>query len=216
MAGVGVGGAGRGVPRWRLRKIKNSPCPMDTPTLQLYMGQYSSKKNWKLAELLLHNTWSKDHTEIGRKCRDASSPKIPSLVQSPTTGRDLTNRELLPRMMNLFPTSASPALEPTAKKWALQTSGLETSRAYVQGIQKSVWSKNATCHISKQSMLLTFSHHITAALMVSPGRTQDGGRICLTCISQLLTATSDGISEETRIRSTGHWPEVHIKGMILG
>lgn len=126
---------------------------MDTPTLQLYMGQYSSKKNWKLAELLLHNTWSKDHTEIGRKCRDASSTKIPSLVQSPTTGRDLTNRGLLPRMTNLFPTSASPALEPTTKKWAPKTSGLETSKAYVQGIQKSVWTKNATCHISKQSML---------------------------------------------------------------
>ena len=168
----------------------------DTPTLQLYMGQYSSKKNWKLAELLLHNTWSKDHIEIGRKCRDASSPKIPSLVQSPTTGRDLINTELLPRMMDLFPTSASPAQEPTTKIQASKTSGLETSRAYVQGIQKPVWTKNAICHISKQSTLLTSSHHVIAALMVSPERTQDGGRICPTCSSQLLTATSDGASWE--------------------
>ena len=186
---------------------------MDTPTLQLYMGQYSSKKNWKLAELLLHNTWSKDHTEIGRKCRDASSTKIPSLVQSPTTGRDFTNRGLLPRMTNLFPTSASPALEPTTKKWAPKTSGLETSKAYVQGIQKSVWTKNATCHIRKQSMLLTSSHHITAAWWALRGLRVEAGSVPHVSARGLQPALMV-LPEETRTRSTGHWPEVHIKGMI--
>lgn len=73
------------------------------------------KKELKISWSCSSTTHDQGHTETGRKCRDASATKIPSLVQSPTTG-GISQTENFPRMTNLFPTSASPALEPTTKK----------------------------------------------------------------------------------------------------
>ena len=56
----------------------------------------------------------------------------------------------------------------------------------------SVWTKIATCHISKQRMLQPWSHHITATLS-EPWGTQD-----------------------EKHRNTPLRAEVHIKGMISG
>jgi len=51
--------------KWWHRKILNSHLPMDIPNLQLYMEQFSLKKNWKLAEQLLHmGKWGKSHIKM--------------------------------------------------------------------------------------------------------------------------------------------------------
>ena len=64
------------------------------------------------------------------------------------------------------------------------------------------------CHISKQRMLLPSSHHITAAMMVSPEGTQDTNRI----------PTPKGAPwGDPGWESPRYWPqiaEVHIKGMV--
>ena len=79
-----------------------------------------------------------------------------------------------------------------------------------------VWTTNATNHISKQKMLQTSSHHMTATWSGSPEETQNEHKERLPSSCQLLQTRPTVHSGNSGWEDTGHWPqiaEVHLKGM---
>ena len=92
-----------------------------------------------------------------------------------------------------------------------------TSGASQKRFPIDLWTKNDTCHISKQRMFQPTSHHTTATPTVSPERSWGGNR--MPDIKPSATAAAPWWYTLRRLRMRKHMiltqtDEMHIKGMI--
>ena len=79
-----------------------------------------------------------------------------------------------------------------------------------------VWTTYAINHISKEKMLQTSSHHMTATWRESPEETQNENKECLPSSCQPPQSCQTLHSGNSGRGNTGYWPqiaEVHLKGM---
>lgn len=126
--------------RWQLRKILNSPLPMEIPNIELHMNQLLLRKTWKLAEQLLHSKGWKDHIETSKRGRDMVLQKSHPHHGDPQLGGisqilqrfTLWSKGFVSYIRHLSSWNLHQSNEPTKHL------SLKTNRAYIQDTQMAV------------------------------------------------------------------------------